>query len=346
MKILIRMDAYPGVGLGHFIRCLAIAEELRNSPGIEVVFAGNYSEDNSRILKKKKFDYLHSSGEADPAFSKAAVEYFRPDVIFIDNLFNYRAEELSLLRKKSRLILFHNLCEGRFCCDDFILPSVHHPSKILEDVKWKQNKVNFFHGFDYIPLNPEVIRWKSKYADRKEIFRVAITTGGSDPEGIMNRVLSWIADAGFPGTEFIALPGSSFMHKEDLFTMALEFHKNIKIKDFDYRWLASSDLVISTFGVTSYELIYLQKPVISLAHALSNARGSRILSEKLENFKDLGLATDCSHKQFINLLKDAIEARKNAGINDLVYKLSPDGKGTERIARIIRGTYKIKNHEE
>lgn len=346
MRVLIRVDAYPGVGLGHFTRCLAIARELETSLDTEVFFAGNYSDETIQVLKKNKIDFLHSSEEVDPIFSRKATEFFDPDVLFIDNLFNYSCEQLQPFREKYRLILMHNLCQGRFCCDDFILPSAHHPVKIINDINWKKNKVNLYHGFDYIPLNPEAITWKEKTREGKNAFRVGITTGGSDPLGVMNLILPWIANSEFPGTEFIALPGRSFIHRKALSKMTAGFPESIKVRDFDYRWLSSSDLVISTFGVTSYELIYLQKPVISLSHAPENARGSSILSEKLENFSDLGMANECSPEQFLSILNDAIRAWKNSSGNERVYSLSPDGKGTQRIAGIIRGTHKITSDEK
>lgn len=336
MKVIFRVDAYPEIGLGHFVRSIAIALELQKTSKLNIVFAGNYSDYALNELNHNNLSYLSpglNENEEDFLFRFIASE--KPKLIFIDNLYNYSDSFLHSIKSKVKLILFHNLCEGRFQVDAFVLPSAHHPEEIIHDTRWEKNNVDFYYGFDYIPVNEEIKNIQLKNSQKSSRYKVSITTGGSDPRGVMIKVIKWLLRPGYSKIKFTILPGGNFILAQELEALKQKAPGNFDFNTFNYYDLESSDLVICTFGVTSYELIYLGVPFISISHAQSNARGSSILSEKMPFIKDLGLIDNLREETFHKQLKESISNRDLKTEFRKSSRNLMDGKGINRIIDII-----------
>lgn len=336
MKIIFRVDAYPEIGLGHFVRSHAIALKLKHKFKIEVIFAGTYSKEIVLQLKKSDVTILqHIKNEKEETFINRILNNAGANLLFIDNLYPYSKDQIFSIKEKTRLILFHNLCEGRFYANAFILPSEHHPEEIINDIRWQQNPVKFYHGFDYIPINEKIQQLKSRHIEIQNSSGISITTGGSDPKGIMLKLLDWINIKEFSDIKFKALPGEAFIKKEELNAMKPHLSDNIQFKAFSYENLLESSLIISTFGVTSYELIYLGIPFISVSHAENNAKGSRILSDKMPIIKDLGHIDHLRPEIFKKSLKESLKDKNLfSSFRQISGKLM-DGNGINRIIEII-----------
>ncbi len=338
--ILFRVDAYPKVGLGHIIRSVAIGSYIKSRTEVPVIFAGYYDAKAIEILESHKIAYINNiaflSVEEETLLS--TIQKRKPNIVFIDKLYPYSCDFINNCKLQAQIIMFHNLCEGAFCVNKFILPSAHHSDEIINSPKWDKLGTDFYYGAKYIPINQEVIgitkhRKANKSNSNKQI--VGITTGGSDPKGVMIHILTWLNDNSFQNVEFYALIGKSFMHHKKLNELKSQLPNNICIKPYNYQELIKCNIVISTFGVTTYELMFMGIPVISIGHALNNAKGSEIIEKKYGALIDLGLIDEITNELFIN----KCEALINSKIlqQDLISKSSllVDDKGIERIYDII-----------
>ena len=338
MNIVFRVDAYPETGLGHFVRSLDIAINLKKTVRCNVFFTGKYSENAMASLRQSQLPFLnHEISEEEKIIIENAIQSWNPSLVFMDTLFPYSSSFIKELKKKTSVVLFHNLCEGRFDADAFILPSAHHSPEIINDIRWKENSVEFYHGFEYILLNERLKLIKPRRKKTRETPVVSITTGGSDPRGILLKVLEWINYPEFENISFKAMPGEAFIKRKELEVLTSNLGENITIEKFNYETLAESDLVISTFGVTSYELIYLGVPVISISHAEMNANGSKILTEKISGFIDLGLIDHLTETRFRESLNQVLSNKKLSEEFRNITAGLIDGKGTSRIINIISG---------
>ena len=100
-------------------------------------------------------------------------------------------------------------------------------------------------------------------------------------------------------------------------------------EDYDVKYIARACSVISTFGSSITECLYLKKPVISVAHSIENAHGSYELSRKSPACFDLGYFKDLDRERLIHAINTYQEPSKE--IMDWLNESPIDGKGAERV---------------
>ncbi len=317
--------------LGHLVRSLHLAkilQQMHSEIKLHLIVDDIISV-QKRIIGFTPVSILEANDEEEPTLYNAAIRV-KPNVIFIDKLFPYSKIFIKKLRSSSQVLMFHNFCEGAFASDAFIFPAAHIPDEILKDHRWSKNDVDLYHGFDFIIINDAVIELHPR--PRQQIVeQVIITTGGRDPMGVMLIVLDLLRYCTLENLSINALIGSHFKYRYELERLLPTLPEQVNIKPFDYRYLETADVAISTFGVTIYELLYLKIPVLSIGHAPLNERGSKVLAGKCEAVKDMGLISELGKEDFSKIFESFLS---NSTLHD-VPKNIIDGNGAERIANII-----------
>jgi spore coat polysaccharide biosynthesis predicted glycosyltransferase SpsG len=335
VKYLFRFDAGAHYGLGHFSRSIALAKQiLKEEPVAQISI---FSEATAFMKQQKEllpFNIVLHETPDDEIF----INYIRnigTDVLVFDKLQELSKDTICKLKKYTKLIFFHNYSKYAMWADAVIIPAAHLHEKDLHFIlpdNFAQSKLYF--GPEYIVLNESTLPLRTIFTLRNHVTSVAITTGGTDPKGVMITLLNKINFKNFPALTFNFFVGDAFLFKDKLSNYKII--PNVNIIQFKLEDLIQSDIVIATFGVTTYELLYLGIPVISVAHAQQNANGSKYLSDNFNCISDLGLIDKLQEKHLnsaiCNLSKD-VNTRK-----DYHYKGRSliDGKGVNRVTNIIR----------
>ena len=331
------MDAGPDVGLGHLIRSIAIAQELReNYNETKICFLTKDNQFSTDLLRQNKFQYILQGKRLEENFIVETIQNTSADILFIDKLFPYLSVFIQEIQKNIRVCMFHNLCDGAFECDQFILPASHVSDKIIKDKRWVMGKVKLFEGFSYIVLNDNILKLKRKSNINADPMHIILTTGGSDPKGVMIQLLKYLEGYEVTGNiKITALIGQYFSHYVELENLRNKLSNIVNFKSFNYSDLAEADLAINTFGVSTYELIYLGIPTVTIGHAKSNAHGSHILAKNFGFTYDLGLFYDLNQQHFLNTLNTLITNQKE--LKEMQQKSSGiiDGLGVQRVAKLI-----------
>ncbi|MFC2117200.1 hypothetical protein ACFLSY_00980 [Bacteroidota bacterium] len=332
MIILFRAESSPIVGLGHLIRSLFIANTIRNTyPNTEIIFLTGDDASSISKIQENKFEFIISSAKNEEFFLLSNCINKNVDVLFIDKLYNYSTDFILQLSKYCKVTMFHNLCEGAHLCDAFILPAIHIHPQILNDPKWTNGRVKFYEGIKYIVLNDKIINLSKSKSAKTNVKIIVITTGGSDPTGVMLKILGWINKLEIQDIIVYALIGESFVHNNKLKLLKKELKSYILIKPYNVSYFEIADIAISTFGVSTYELMFLGLPIMSIGHREQNAKGSKILSEKYDQLIDLGNIDNLSMEEFNNTLLKTMKKLKKIRVADCYI----DGKGVNRVAEII-----------
>lgn len=337
MKILLRFDATEQIGSGHLFRCLSISNEIRKcNSNVELYSLGQLNDSAIRNLKEENihiFNYDKYESE-EKNIINCLSDKLCPDVILIDKIYFYTQEFILSVKKKTKVVLLHNICPGATMADAFILPSEHHPSDVINELS-KNLGNRFFYGANYIVLNSRIISLKK---DLKNIHnQLVISTGGADPNNVMGKIFELLnhkkSASLLERIKVIGLIGHSF-NKSKIDDLLLLCNENIELKHFNEKYLLTANAIICTFGITTYELIYLNKVVLSVGHQKSNAIGSNILAKKGLIY-DLGEFVDIDIDNFLSGLSnvfynEVFRAKLLSNGNGFI-----DGNGSLRIAMVI-----------
>ena len=318
-RFIIRVDAGGRVGFGHAVRSLELAKLLRDSYGISTTFYSNPYEKLRAMYEQYGFGYVLSDGLSEVEFLHTIPS---SSVVFIDRWFPYSGEDIRGLSNNYKVIMFHNECEGMYDCDYVIFPSAH----LGDNTIGNSRRGKILYGPEYIIINKRVLGWQGMVGSH-----IAVTTGASDPNGLMIDILNWVNEDNI-GIPIKALYGFDFQYTSELEAMLPSLRSNIEVKEFNYDDLLSSKLAVTAFGVTAYELIFANVPIITTGHNQKNTIGSEILQNRygcnyhLREFsrEELLFAV---HSLWNDEEKTATMKRNQVGLID--------GKGLDRLGHII-----------
>ncbi len=267
-RVILKLKASRDIGLGHLSRMITLGWILKDAKA-DVVFAINDFEYAKERLNKEGFRFEINGFNSDEAFVDYLIEKYKPDVIVVDEKRAYSIRDVKRWQKFARFVSLDFIGEGYEICDRIIIPNAHFEPKKHSSFN------NIVWGWDWVLINKEVFKLKPKSTLPKEIGKIVITTGGSDPSGMLFKFLDWLKGC---KREVLVLIGDAFKHKERL--RGLNFPDNFKILQYSPNMLLEGDLALATFGVTVYELIYLNIPFICVGHTEENKTGCRTLKNR------------------------------------------------------------------
>jgi len=269
-KVILKLKASEDIGLGHLSRMITLGWILKNAK-TDVVFAINDFEYAKKRLKDEGFGFEVDRFDSDEMFIDFLIGEYEPDVIVVDEKYQYNVDDIKRWQRSVKFISLDYIAEGYEMCDRIIIPNAHFEPeryKDFENIKW---------GWDWVLINKEVFKLKPKNRLPKKIKKIVITTGGSDPSGMLFKFLDWLNGC---RREVLVLIGDAFKHRERL--KSLDLPDNFKILPYSPNRLLDGDIAIATFGVTVYELIYLNVPIICIGFTNSGKEECKILAMKNE----------------------------------------------------------------
>lgn len=354
--IYIRADGNKTVGMGHIMRCLSIADELRiySDPPV-FILSSNDVEDYIRSRGFPTFvlnsDYKKMEEELDlwPEEKAAAV--------IVDSYFVSSSYLLSLKHKLSesgKLIYIDDLALFPYPVDLIINYNIYADIPMYSSLYSKCLKnPQLALGPRYAPLR-KYFRDVPQKKQARDVRNILISTGGSDEFHLSRSMIQYLCNKKREKKYFHFLLGALNPDKEELRELAgknenIVLHENVA----DMRTLISAmDIVVSAAGSTVYEVCCCGVPLITYVIADNQTFGARAMEELLiaVNVGDLRVQiheetkeTDPEKKYILqsSVIKifDAIDdlagdwnkrIRIGKKMQDVV-----DGFGAERIAHMI-----------
>ncbi len=260
----IRADGSADKGIGHIMRCIAIAQEFRDR-GIKPIFIIKKNKSVSNLLSEHDIEYIDIKSidiyseieEVEKILKTIKFDYFLTDSYWLNNEYLERLKRLSKI-----LISIDDNSLYQYPSDIIINSNIY--AKDL-NYKFKNNNCITLLGTKYSMLRKEFqninpIKIKSK------VKRILVTMGGTDINNFTPIVLDSLSEIEDNVTIDVVV-GSLFKCSEKLIDMARE-NKNINLifnptnmKEV----MEKCDLAISASGTTAYELGVLGIPTILIS---------------------------------------------------------------------------------
>ncbi len=358
MKIIIRADSSPFIGTGHVVRCLTLAEYLRNE-GADVSFVCRDHENNliawierekrikvhvlpaDRIwnfgkgLPLSEWDWLGTDIHIDAAQTISVLKEIRdPDWIVVDHYsLDYRWEK-QIRPYVRKIMVVDDLANRRHECDLLTDPNLSEdPRGRYGEIVTDQCKV--LAGPEFVIMRPEfrIVKEKTRIRDGR-VNRILVFFG-SDPTNETEKALRAIRRF----TPKIAIDVvisllNPFRYEIESFAAGLP-NCSCHVQTSSMAELMSlADLSIGAGGTTMWERCSLGLPSIVIAVA-KNQEGPSLAMASAASILYLGrsreVTVDALTEHVSGLIRDpGLLVRMSSLGQSLV-----DGRGCERIAKYL-----------
>lgn len=292
MKLIIfRVDAYLDIGVGHFMRCLALASALDRSKFKSIFLINTDQVDNVLELLKPIQASCFFLTDAE-RFSVLKLEHFlkkkrRIDLIIVDG-YLFPEEYLRKICSYDFLTMQLDDTGDAYHKFDFVLNQNLGAEKL-----YTSGTSKLLIGPEYLLLREE---FKKNFGPanlrQKQVEKILITFGGSEQSERINILLSVLDQYEKRTLQVVILLGGS--KKDNILNV-----KNINVKFINFsntlvKYFLEADLVISPSGSTIWELCKVNRPFLTF-HL---AKNQKIISDcvtkmnlgtvvNLDNMQDL-----------------------------------------------------------
>ena len=276
MKVVFRVDASLQMGTGHVMRCLTLANELKQQ-NHEIIFICRELTGNHILLIKypvlvlPKNDNFQSDGlylnwlgvtQEQDAEQTIKVIPKNIDLLIVDS---YALDEIwhkQLKPYTKKIMVIDDLADRQFDCNVLLNQNL---GTQIEDYKDKVlNNCELLLGCDYALLRPEFpnLREKAliKRKNTKVIKNILISMGGSDITNKTYDILQEVSD----DLNIVVILGGISPHNKMIKNYA-KSRKNVKVvvdADNISRLMFDADLAIGAGGSTSWERCCLGLPTL------------------------------------------------------------------------------------
>ncbi len=311
--IYLKVHAGKAFGFGHLNRSITLYGLLKDRYDVHIVVWGD--EKAESILGSKNIPRIHS--KSDQYFLQLVKEN-SPDIVIMDCR-DTKASLVSKIKFYTKVLAIDDLGSGSHYADITI-----HTLPIPGDSMIQAN----FSGPDYLILSDDLLKYKAKRrgTQKKPFPKLLISFGGEDPYGLTEYTFRLIEEIHHYYQVNVVLgplyKGSRELNSANIIVSPPHF----------YHLLQQSDIVITSFGMTVYEALVLDVPVITI----NPTDYHNDLSDQIDGIMNLGVGSEKNRSEILNGLKYFLSNKDNNWIRkEIGGDQSIKTGGDQRIVDII-----------
>ncbi len=310
--VIFRADASPTIGMGHFIRTLALAEMLNEH--FYCVFA-TCQPSSYQIEEIEKVCHSKINLSDDDSHFNLFLNYLKGDeIVVLDNYFFDTDYQKAIKAKGCKLVCIDDLNDKVYFADLII----NHTLDIKAEDYQAQTYTQFALGPKYALLRPSFMKMNKNVKQIQKVETLFICFGGLDTYNLTSSTLDVLKET-YHLNRIIIVIGEIFEGKTQLIEKAKLFSKvdiHHAINDVKMAQLMTeSDLAIIPSSGTMLEAMSVGLPVIT-GYYVPN---QEIAAKK---FSDAGLALYCGNflTNFQNNLNNLLNSLTIDNLNGMLSR--------------------------
>jgi spore coat polysaccharide biosynthesis protein SpsF len=331
-RILIRCDGDERIGLGHVVRTVALADELRERHGFGVAFAMASGKIGRETVEKSGFQVeMKPDHEEEAAWIERIVPHRQIDALIFDIRTTLSSELLGRCRNRGILVAAIDDTSNRRRESDL---AFFPPIPQLEQMDWADFKGKLFAGWEYVLLRRTFTGPAPDPSSRPP--RILVSMGASDPEGLVFKVVDALETLREDFQPVLVI-GCAFRQRQALTKLVAHAGRSYDIREnvSDMASLmAEADLAVASFGMTAYELAATGVPTLIICLTDDHALSARTLADS-GSALNLGVHTTLQSAEIAHTIKQLLgnPARRHS-MRELAkrYRL---GEGCRRVGEEI-----------
>ena len=332
MKVVFRVDASLQMGTGHVMRCLTLAQTLKEN-GVNVEFIcrkheGNLIdkirsngfnvyelvllEENEADSKLSHSRWLGATQQQDAGDCINVIKLEKIDWLIVDHYALDEDWQRKLEPYCEKLMVIDDLADRKHQCD--ILLDQTFGRQYDDYVALVPINCELLLGSQYALLRHEFAKWRLYSLDRRsklEFKQLLINMGGVDVNNVTGQVLQELKTCNLPNDINITIVmGDSAPHLEDIRTIASVSPYKMIVKvnvENMAEIMANADIAIGAAGATTWERCCLGLPTIQIIIA----KNQFFSAENLARHHAVKLLREI--KEVTYLLKNPNEWMKGVG---------------------------------
>lgn len=345
-KIVIRVDGYKGIGMGHLYRMLTLSRYLRQQHGFDISFIVRNNRPALALIEKHQFRTyalkFNISRQDELVKLGQILSAERPNIIIVDS--RKRCHERSFMQSiksasNACTIAFTDMHEKREVQSDIVInSSILQKQETYKDI----HDTKYYLGFDYVILSPDYLSVKSIPRANGAVKRVMICMGGADQHNLTFTVLKAI-DKSAHNFVCDVISSSAFFKKETVNDVVKTLrHETTVYYDLDgiFDRLLQADLAITAGGNAHVERMCVGIPGIAISQELHQATSVKEIANRGATV-DLGIFKDLKPKRLLEAFNNLIENKCMRERMSKRGRLLVDGKGLIRVSNIIVGECQV-----
>ena len=336
-----RADASTGIGVGHVMRSMALAQAWQQDGGVAFFAAAEMPAPLAQRLVSSGLrveEVAGQPGSADDLHHTVALASANGAGCVVADGYAFGATwQRGVKDAGLALVVIDDYGHaGPYCADVVLNQNLAADSALYRE---REPGTRLLLGSPYTLLRSEFTTFRGETRGVPSAGRrILVTLGGSDPENVTLEVVRALATITGPALEVRILAGGSYPHLAELKSALAAAPDTWEIvvdsaqMPEQMRW---ADLAISAAGSTSWELAFMQVPMILIVAAENQREIGRRLAEAgaAVNLGPLETLRGTAIAEAVTALLPDHERRRRMVENG---RAVCDGHGAERVVAAIR----------
>ena len=308
MKVVFRADASLAMGTGHVMRCLALAQALKdNKVNVEFICRKHKGSLIDKIRSNRlnvhelevleeaddKLAHSHWLGATQQQDADDCIEILKSEKIDWLIVDHYALDEQWQKKLKpyyEKLMVIDDLADRKHQCD--ILLDQNFGRSLQDYKELVPTSSKLLMGSKYALLRPEFEKYRQYSLNRRKnekFKKLLVNMGGTDTDNITGKVIERLQIAKLPkDVEITIVMGKTAPHLSNIITSVnkLPYGSEVKVDvDNMAELMANADIAIGASGATTWERCCLGLPTIQLITAYNQ----EFIAQKLNKINAIKL---------------------------------------------------------